>query len=178
MGVPLAGDYDVLVNRPIDSRTTWTGDFSNLNTIAANGANRYPGLITYVTGDQNLYVFQGGTPGNWEKIVTTNVDSITNIDSNFSFSASHNGQVLYVNSDIIITGTLPSFGIGLNLIPSGYNVSVVQVGNGNIVFDNGNSVNGAFFRNRLNLNRTAGKYAVASILRLNQTEFLLYGDLV
>lgn len=188
MGVPLAGDYDVLVNRPIDSRMTWTGNFSDLNTIAANGANRYPGLITYITGDQNLYVFQGGTPGTWEKIVTTNVDTITNINSNFTFSNIHNGQVLYVNSSTNVTGFLPSVGLELNSIPSGYNVSVVQLGDGNVVFKGGGELlpdppggagsNATFFRNRINLERTAGKYAVASILRLNQIEFLLYGDLI
>lgn len=178
MGVPLGTSFDVAEASPVDSRMTWTGTAANLNQIAANGANRYPGLITYVTGDQNLYVFQGETPGTWEKIVTTNIDSIVNINSNFSFNASYNGQVLYVNSDTTITGTLPIFGIQLSSIPSGYNVSIVQVGNGNIVFNNGDPINGAFIRNRLNLNRTAGKYAVASILRLNQTEFLLYGDLV
>jgi len=175
MGVPLGTSFDVAEASPIDSRMTWTGTVENLNQIAVNGANRYEGLITYVTGNQNLYVFQGNN--NWEKIVTTNVDSITNLNTNFIFSNNFNGQVLYVNSDQNITATLPAFGLGLSNLSTGYNVSVVQLGDGNIIFNNG-SANGGFFRNRLNLNRTAGKYAVASILRLNTTEFLLYGDLV
>jgi hypothetical protein len=176
MGVPLGTSFDVAEASPIDSRMTWTGTVENLNQIAVNGANRYEGLITYVTGNQNLYVFQGGSPGTWEKIVTTNVDSITNLTTNFTFINSFNGQVLYVNSNQNITATLPSFGLPLSNLPNGYNVSVVQLGDGNIIFNNG-GVNGGFFRNRFNLNITAGKYAVASILKLNSTEFLLYGDL-
>lgn len=170
MGVPLGTSFDVATTEPVDSRMVWTGNATNLNNII----NEYPGLITYITGDQNLYVFQGGTPGTWEKIVTTNVDTIANISSNFTFDSTHNGQVLYVNSSQNITGTLPPLGPFLNAIPSGYNVSIVQLGDGNVIFQGTAST---FFRNRLNLNRTAGKFAVASILRVNQTEFLLYGDL-
>lgn len=175
MNVPLPASYNVAVAKPIDSRMTWTGTAENLNQIAVNGANRYPGLITYVTGDKNLYVYQGSD--NWEKIVTTNVDSVNIINSNFTFSASHHGQILYVNSPTNITGTLPPFGVVLDGYPSGYNVTITQLGDGNIIFNNG-GVNGGFIRNRLNFDRTAGKYAVASILRINQTEFLLYGDLI
>jgi hypothetical protein len=175
MGVPLGTSFDVAEASPVDSRMTWTGDAENLNQIAINGANRYPGLVTYVTGDQNLYVFQGNNI--WEKIVTTNVDSVTTINTNFTFSRDLNGQVIYVNSSQNITATLPSIGLPLTALPLGYNVSIVQLGDGNVVFTNG-GINGGFFRNRLNLNRTAGQYAVASILKLNTTEFLLYGDLV
>jgi hypothetical protein len=169
MGLPIAGEFDVGVTRPIDSRTVWTGTFLNLNNIP----NRYSGLMCYVSDDQNLYVFQGGAT--WEKIVTTNVDAVTNITENFTFNRNYNGQVLYVTSDNNVTGTLPSFGLPLSVLGSGYNVSIVQLGNGSVVFNNSPNT---FFKNRLNLNRTAGKYAVASILRLTVDEFLLYGDLI
>jgi hypothetical protein len=175
MGVQILDNFDIGQAKTLDSRMFWTGQANNLNNIP----NKYQGLIAYVSGDNNLYVFQGGNPETWEKIVTTNVDSTINIDSSFTFSNIHNGQVLYVNSNQNITGFLPMQGPGINGIPSGYNVSIVQLGVGNVVFRGGGAgASTTFFRNRLNLDRTAGTYAVASILRLNQSEFLLYGDLV
>lgn len=175
MGLPIAGEFDVGVTRPIDSRMVWTG--LGTNASLNNIPNKYPGLTCYVTGDQNLYVFQGNNI--WEKIITNNVDVITNINSNFHFNLSHHGQVLYVDSPTNVTGALPSVGLTLGTFPSGYNVSIIQLGDGNVVITgSGAGAASTFVRNRINLNRTAGKYAVASILRLNQAEFLLYGDLI
>jgi hypothetical protein len=170
MGVPLQGQFDLAASTPIDSRMTWSGTAANLNQIAANGANRYPGLITYVTGDKNLYVYQGNNI--WEKIVTTNVDNPPTIVGNFNITNDYNGQVIYVNNPNLCTGTLVSIPTSLD---SGFNVSIVQLGVGQ-VFLTGSNLN---LRNRLNFNRTAGQYAVVSILRINNTnEFLLYGDVV
>lgn len=176
MGVPLGGEFDVAVTGPIDSRMVWTGDVNALSNIS----NKYLGLITYATGDRNLYVYQLGAVQGvgapvWEKIVTTNVDTPPVLTENFTFSAAYNGQILYVSGSNPITGTLPTVGPTLNNMGSGYNVSVVQLGDGNVVF---RGTPNTFIRNRLNLSTTAGKYAVASILRLNTSEFLLYGDLV
>jgi hypothetical protein len=183
MGIAISSDFDVEVTRPIDSRTVYTGIVGE-NTVTTadlnNIPNKYLGLIVYATGDRNLYVYQSGadvgaaTP-TWEKIVTTKIDSPPLITGNFIFNASFNGSVIYVSGSNTITGTLPSLGIPINPLGSGYNVSVVQLGDGNVIFRGGLNT---FFRNRLDLDATAGKYAVASILRLNRAEFLLYGDLV
>jgi len=168
MGVPLGTSFDVAEASPVDSRMTWTGSAANLNQIAVNGANRYPGLITYVTGDQNLYVFQGDNI--WEKVVTTNVDNPTTIVGNsFNITNDYNGQVIYVNNPTLSTATLVSPFV------NGFNVSLVQIGSGQINFT-GSNLN---IRNRLNFNKTAGAYAVVSILKIpGNNEFLLYGDLV
>jgi hypothetical protein len=172
MGVPLGTSFDVAEASPIDSRMTWTGNAGNLNQIAVNGANRYPGLITYVTGDQNLYVFQGNNI--WEKIVTTNIDFIDVTTNSFTLNSQHNGQVLYVdNNSSNVNIFLPST---LNEAPVGYNVTIVQMGGGNAIINNSASFT---FVNRLGLTRTAGQYAVASLLRIRATNnFLLYGDVV
>ena len=164
MGVPLAGDFDVAVTKPVDSRMVVT-NYSDLNNIL----NRYQGLTCYVTSDKNLYVFQGSNT--WEKVVTTNVDNpSTIVSTTFDITEIHNGQVIYVNNANLVTATLVgSFSIG-------FNVTIVQMGNGSVLINGG--VAGTL-RNRLNLNRTAGPYAVASILKIgNTSDFLLYGDLV
>ena len=167
MGVPLAGQFDVAVPEPIDSRSVWSG--SNLNSLP----NRYTGIITYANQDRNLYVDTRRNAFNsWERVVTTTVNS-NNPTGSFVFSPNVNGQVLNVSGDSTITGFLPTNALGM---ASGYNVTVIQIGDGNIVFNDSNILK---FRNRLALNRTAGKYSVASILRIGNTnEFLLYGDLI
>jgi hypothetical protein len=153
--------------------TIWTGVYANLNSIP----NKFAGLTTYITGDQNLYFYKGDSTyleTSWEKIVTTNVDSITG-NASFTFSANENGQVLHLNSPTNINASLPNSSITLTQMGSGYNVSIVQMGDGQIIFSNSAI---AFFRNRLNATTTAGRYAVASILRISNNEFLLYGDVV
>jgi hypothetical protein len=172
MGAPLATSFDVAAPEPVDSRFIWTGTAENLNQIAINGANRYPGLVSYVINDQNLYVYQGNNI--WEKIVTNNVDSPSLFfNTNFNITPNFNGQVLYVDSlDPIVVG----WGVSLVNFPKGFNVTIVQVGDGSVQI---NSSNDIFIRNRFSISRTAGRYAIASILRIeNTSDFLLYGDLV
>lgn len=175
MGLPLGSDFDVSLNKPIDSRFTWSGTVSNLNQIAVNGANRYLGLITYISSDKNLYVYQGNDT--WEKIVTNNVDSrlvtFTNAGGSFDIRSSDHGQVIYVSSPVPVTGTWTGSGINY---PEGFNVSIVQESSGNVMINNAFDISGV---NRLNLRATAGRYSVATILRIRDTNnFLIYGDLV
>jgi hypothetical protein len=171
MGVPLGTSFDVAEASPVDSRMTWTGSAGNLNQIAANGANRYPGLITYVSNDKNLYVYQGNNA--WEKIVTNNVDSVTFFGGT-SIDQSFHGQVIYVNS--VDPVTLDLIG-NINNYPEGYNVTIVQEGLGSITINT--LIPLTQIANRLNATKTAGKYSIASLLRMrNSNLFLLYGDLV
>lgn len=169
MGVPLAGDFDVAVTKPVDSRMVWTGTSNNLNNIL----NKYEGLISYVTGDKNLYFYKG-ISSNWAKILLSGdavspLVDINNITQNFTFNTSLNAELLTINASSNITGTVP---IGL---PNGYNVSFVQMGNGQL-FITGSG--GAIVQQRLNLFRTAGQYGIASLLHHNGDKFILYGDLI
>jgi hypothetical protein len=168
MGIAISSDFDVEVTRPIDGRMIWTGSAINLNNIP----NKYPGLTTYVTGDQNLYVFQGGTPQVWEKVVTNNVDSLT-FSQNFEITPDFNGQVIYSNSvnpiNCNLAGLVSDYAIG-------YNITVVQEGVGNVTFTSNQNF---LIKNRSNFFQMAGQYAVASLLRVKNTNtFLLYGDLI
>lgn len=170
MNVPLPASFNVAVAKPIDSRMTWTGTAENLNQIAVNGANRYPGLFTYVSENKNLYVYQGNDT--WEKIVTNNIDAPPIFNSTtIEILPGHNGQILYSENSNQVTATL---NIANGPFPDGFNVAICQKGVGVVTFQ-GNSVN---LRNRLNLTQTAGQWAIASILRIGSTaDYLLYGDL-
>jgi hypothetical protein len=165
MGIPIAGNFDLKVLQPIDSRMVWTGTIGTLNNIP----NKYPGLTCYVTGDKNLYVYQGSASNEgWEKIVTNNVDSITSFSSNFNITNDYNGLVLYTHGSSLTNATL------VGPFSFGFNVSIVQLGEGQVNF-----LGGSFLlKNRLDFYRTAGPFAVTSILRVGETDtFLLYGDL-
>jgi len=169
MGVPLLEDFDLAVPKPIDSRMVFTGLF--LTSVP----NRYEGMLIYSSGDKNLFLDNRRTaPQIFERVLTTTVISNNNeITGNFGFAGANNGQALYVSGNNNLTGSLPTTALGFG---SGYNVTIIQMGNGNIVFND--SIN-LKFRNRIGANRTAGKYAVASILRIGTTnDFLLYGDIV
>jgi hypothetical protein len=176
MGVPLAGDYDVAVTRPIDSRMVWTGNASNLNNIP----NKFPGLISYTTGDQNLYLFRNDQT--WEKVVTNNVDSYTAIQdpisNQFDIEPDFNGQVIYVSSTNIVSAFIKD---PPSIYPNGFNVTFLQIGEAPIKIERKpiKPSNFSIIENRLGLSTTAGKYAVASLLKISNTNtFVLYGDLV
>lgn len=172
MGIPLAGNFDVAVNQPIDSRIVWTGSSNNLNNIP----NKFPGLISYVTGEQNLYFFRNDQV--WEKIVTNNVDSpIVIQDTNiFAIESNFNGQVIYVDSLNPVTASLLS---PHTLYGNGFNVTFVQLGIGTITVEALPGVQTPQIVNRLDLKQTAGQYAVVSLLKISNTnKFILYGDLI
>ena len=167
MGVPLAGDFDVAVTKPIDSRTVVT-NYSDLNNVS----NKYTGLVCYVSSEKNLYVFQG--TNTWEKVVTNNVDYVEfNNAGNFNINNTHHGSVIYVNSAVDVIGTITG---NIQDYPIGYNVTIVQQGLGRITIA---AQSPLAVINRAGFTQTAGQYAIASILRLKDTSlFLLYGDII
>ena len=172
MGTPLLGNFDPAGAFPLDGRSYWTGSVNTLNNVP----NKYIGLVVFVSGDKDLYLNRGGSFTSlqaWEKVVTTNVDSPTEVTSSVNLDLNHNGLVLRVNSSTGINVNLP---LSANQMQSGYNVTFVQMGAGNITFNSSATFN---IRNRLGFNKTAGLYSVASILRAGNTaDVLLYGDLV
>ena len=137
--------------------------------------NKFPGQIVYSTGDRNLYFYKSGSAVEWEKIVTNDVDDTVTFTNNFTLNNFNNGQVIYVNKATITTGSLNHTSFP-NLINDGFNVTLIQIGNGFIEFPDTATY---AFKNRIQARRTAGKYAIASILKIpNSNEFLLYGDVV
>ena len=166
MGIPLAWNFYLAGKVPLDGRTVCS-TLQDLSTIP----NVYPGLIAYVTNNQNLYLNQG--PGVWEKIITNNVDNVNSVTSNFNITEDYNGQVVHVISANSVTGILNADQVPLS---KGFNTTIVQMGPGSVTISGGNV---GTLRNRLNFYSLAGQYAVASILRQGTTtNYILYGDLV
>ena len=167
MPIPLGGDFKVAVTKPIDDRM-FVNTYNDLNNIQ----NKYSGLICYVSGEKNLYVFQGDNI--WEKVVTNNVDYVEfNNAGNFNINNTYHGNVIYVNSVFDVTGVVTG---NIQHYPIGYNVTIVQQGLGRVTLSGQLPLG---ITNRAGFTQTAGQYAIASLLRLKDTSlFLLYGDII
>jgi hypothetical protein len=96
--------------------------------------------------------------------IAANVNSIT---ANYSLSSSDNGKIINVTSSSSITITIPS---GL---PLGFNCMVVQNGAGQVTF----SGSGATVNNRTSRTKTAGQYAIVTIICLTTNVFITSGDM-
>lgn len=120
-------------------------------------------LPIYATGNQTISGLKTFTNG-----ISAQVN-INNITANFTFSGDWNSRLLTINSSQNLTGTVPS---GLT---TGYNISFVQMGNGQLFVT---GANGVTIRQRLNLYNTAGQYAIASLLHHSGNQYILYGDLI
>lgn len=101
-------------------------------------------------------------------VVLEYVDT-NNLTSNFILQNSWNGKLLSVSGSSNINATIPP---GL---PIGYNVAIVQLGDGLVVIT---GAPGVQIRQKLNLNKTSGPYSVASLVHRTNNEYLLYGDLI
>lgn len=161
-GVLLSGEA-AQVDLSSTVRTTGNQTISGTKTFVTNSL-LYSGVN--VNFDKNTNVTFSGTP-----VFTSGINSNVLFDSrtsNFNFDSFMNSKMIFVSGNSNITGTLP-----LNLA-NGYNVSITQMGTGKVVFT---GVNGVSIRQRLGLYSTAGRYAVASLLHMNNNEYILYGDL-
>jgi len=142
----------------------------------------------YLSGQSGYFVDNSGNTslnwnaralsGNWSFNNRPNVNNsgvvleyvdINNLTANFSLQSGWNGRLLSVSGSSNITGTVPS---GL---PVGYNVALVQIGNGLVVVT---GAAGVQIRQKLNLNKTSGPFSVASLVHRTNNEYLLYGDLI
>jgi hypothetical protein len=91
----------------------------------------------------------------------------TQSGTSYTLTATDNGGVVAFTSGSAIALTVPS-GLG-----AGFSCSVVQYGAGQITVAAGS---GATLRIRASANKTAGQYAIASILSVVANEYILVGD--
>ena len=91
----------------------------------------------------------------------------TQSGTSYTLTATDNGGVIAFTSGSAIALTVPS-GLG-----AGFSCSVVQYGAGQITVAAGS---GATLRVRSSANKTAGQYAIASILSVVANEYILVGD--
>jgi hypothetical protein len=85
----------------------------------------------------------------------------------YTLVSTDNGRVIAFTSSSAVTLTVPS-GLG-----SGFSCSVVQYGTGQVTVSAGT---GATLRLRSSANKTAGQYAIASMLSVVDNEYILAGD--
>ena len=91
----------------------------------------------------------------------------TQSGTSYTLTATDNGGVIAFTSGSAIALTVPS-GLG-----AGFSCSVVQYGAGQITVAAGS---GATLRIRASANKTAGQYAIASLLSVVANEYILVGD--
>ena len=115
----------------------------------------YPGL--HVSGG----IFVGGSS------IYGNVAELTASTGDYTLVATDSGKFLNVNSGSNVNLTVPA---GL---PTGFTISVCQIGCGLIVFTTGSGVT---LNNRQGHTKTAGQYAVASIVGTAADTYILTGD--
>jgi len=174
---------DLMGEAPVQSVAGRTGavtisntDVSGLGTAATTDSSDYATAAQGTLADSALQSVSAGdlTDGNFdgEAILGFKASLPTEITTaTYTVQDSDNGQVIRVNHATGCTVTIPS---GLFTTDStGFNCSFIQVGNGQITFDNdGTSV----INNRQSHTKTNAQWAAASVVSTANNVFVLAGD--
>ena len=86
----------------------------------------------------------------------------------YTLSADNNGKILKIDNAENVTINVPS---GL---PPGFNCLVIQTGNGHALFE----ASGTSIQNRNGFTKTAGQFAIATIVHLGSDIFITSGDMI
>jgi hypothetical protein len=143
---------------------------ANLMFLSPNGVTGKPLFRTPVKADLGgipiAYLDQANNfGGNTLENFSAKLNDQTG--TTYTLLASDNGKVLTFNNASAITLTVPAS------LPVGFNVSVVQKGAGQVTF----VASGVTIINRQAFTKTAGQYAVASLMALSANFFVSGGDL-
>jgi len=121
----------------------------------------------------NYLAKSGGTmTGNLAASGNTNISGFnatlaTSTATSYTLSANDNGKVITLNNAAAITLTIPS---GL---PTGFNCLIVQTGAGKITL----TASGTTIQNRQSFTKTAGQYAIATLVHIGSNVFISSGDM-
>ncbi|MEC3908707.1 hypothetical protein VOI54_16890 [Tamlana sp. 2201CG12-4] len=124
----------------------------------------FQGSIVYNTDHDSMFIYDGGQ---WLRLVTKK-ELITSLTGDYTLELKDNGTVLAFDSPNPATLTVP-----LNL-PIGFNVSLYQIGDGEITIEGDTGVT---IKNRLSRFKTAGKDAGVGIISTALNTFHITGDL-
>ena len=154
--------------------STTVVEISGVRTIAGGGTNASnagQALLNLggvsLTGNQSISgnkIFNSGIDLNNSKLINA-VPDFNNFTANFSISGNQNNRILIANSASQITGTIAANN------PTGFNTTVIQVGNGKILITG--SVNILSYFDQY---RTAGRGAAISILHTGNNGYVMYGN--
>ena len=169
--VYISGNQTISGIKTFASRPTVNGTGVLLSGEAAQADLSSTAVRT--TGDQtisgvktfaNSGIFNNGIDLNNSKLINA-VPDFNNFNANFSISGNQNNRILIANSASQITGTIAANN------PTGFNTTVIQVGNGKILITG--SVNILSYFDQY---RTAGRGAAISILHTGNNGYVMYGN--
>lgn len=124
----------------------------------------------FLTGS-NITLSPSPLPGSVDFCNSNLINStpnILNVNTNFSIGAGYNNRVVLANSTTQITGTLISGNV------TGFNLSIIQVGAGQIqITGSGSNVIINSYNNQF---KTADRYATISLLHSGNNGYLMYGN--
>jgi hypothetical protein len=132
----------------------------NLSGVSITGNQTVSGVKTFA----NSGIFNNGINLNNSRLINA-VPDFNNFNANFSISGNQNNRILIANSASQITGTIAANN------PTGFNTTVIQVGNGKILITG--SVNILSYFDQY---RTAGRGATISVLHTGNNGYVMYGN--
>ena len=105
--------------------------------------------------------------GNGTTSTLSNFSSVMNDQSsNYTLTNSDNGKVITFNSATTVTLTVPSLSVGFNCL-------IIQKGAGQVIL----SASGSTIYNRYNYTKTAGQYAIATLVSIASGIYVSSGDM-
>jgi hypothetical protein len=137
--------------------TNWNNSFSWGNHSTQNYLQTTGGTMTGDLGANGTASISG-----------FNANLINSTSSSYTLSHADNGKVINLENSSNVSLIIPA---GLS---DGFNCLIVQKGAGQIVFSAGS---GVFIHNRQNYDRTAGQYAIATLVNIGGDVYVVSGDM-
>ena len=128
-------------------------------------SNPIEGALLYNSTEKRVYQYNGA---NWDQLEINESPIIAAKTSNYILTAADNGSVFTFNSNANVTLTAS------NGLPIGFNISIYQIGNGQVIITGSSGVT---IKNRLSRFKTAGKDAGVGLICTANNIFHLTGDL-
>ena len=153
----------------INATAVSTGATGFVVFVDAAGSNQTPEVRTAGTsfsfnpGDNLMFV--GGVSSDRYILATGIISTLTGTTK--TLSASDNGFVILTTNASAVTITVPS-----SNMPVGFSVTVAQYASGQVTFSPSSSI----IRNRQGHTKTAGPWAVISLVHTSTGYFILAGD--
>lgn len=149
----------ILYNSSIDKLTIFPGLYITGALTASTVISAPTGAFDNITGPAGNINVSGSMSGM--------VAALTSSASNYTLVPADSGKVVVLSSSTGITASVPT---GL---PVGFTTTIVQNGSGSIFVS---ASSGVVIRNRQSHTKTAGLYAVATLIGTGSNSYILAGD--
>ena len=149
----------ILYNSSIDKLAMFPGLYITGALTASTVVSAPTGAFDNITGPTGNMIVSGSLSGM--------IAALTSSASNYTFVPADSGKVVVLSSSTDITASVPT---GL---PIGFTTTIVQNGSGSIFVS---ASSGVVIRNRQNHTKTAGLYAVATLIGTGSNSYIFAGD--